>query len=194
MQVVPDHADEQPSCTGAVVGMDFAPGAGVRQNLGEARRRPAWPLLIEGAHQVGEAVGLGDHGPVGADEGRGHVAVHQAYSEDGQRLPEIETVDLSDLQRGQDVVGALTDHGREQPLLVAELAVDGALGAARPRDDRVDAGGGVALLEEQFRRGPEQSRPAVAVRSPQARVAHPHPHSMSAPLLTGNERYHTGQR
>jgi hypothetical protein len=48
----------------------------------------------------------------------------------------------------------LRDHVEEQALLVAVVVVHRALGHARLPGDRVDAGAGVAVAEEQRERGP----------------------------------------
>ena len=51
------------------------------------------------------------------------------------------------------------DHVEEQALLVAVVVVHRALGDARLPGDRVDAGAGVAVAEEQRERGALDRRP-----------------------------------
>ena len=152
VQIAPDHRDEMVRCSDAVCSLDFSAGPRFLEHLCKSRAGPARPLLIEPLHKLGKALVLGDDRPQNSKDLRRHVGLHQLGAKCGERAAQIVAVDLLDFQSSQRLVSTIGDDRREQVLLVAELTVDVPLGSTGSLDDRVDAGGCVALFQEHVGR------------------------------------------
>ncbi len=74
-------------------------------------------------------------------------------------------------------------------MLIPKLFVDIALRSASPRNDRIDAGRKVSVLEKGLRGGPKKGIPAFFPAFAPRR--HRHSFHMRCRLLTGNDRYRT---
>ena len=135
----------------------------VREAVGQhlllrTRRTPAF-------EQVGEVRRLGhDEADHGVAVGRlGHTGREGAAEGDERRFQVGRVGGQGGVEERAEVdfVARLgpRDHVEEQALLVAVVVVHRALGDARFPGDRVDAGAGVAVAEEQRERGSLDRRP-----------------------------------